>query len=124
MCGQRIRSLRLEFGGDQAQHFDKVSAGAAAGVEHDDVGVGEAIRQAEFALQHGIHPRHLVAHDFFRGVPHAQLFAQCWVECLQEGFVKVLHRMFGLEFCEECGSIHAVERVGGPVEHFHQMESL
>ena len=79
----------LELGGSQGraallvqglpnppQHLDQIGTGSAAGIEHQHRRIGQTVGQAEFLAQHGVHPRHLIADDFRRRVPDAQLLAQ------------------------------------------------
>jgi len=118
--GEGAAALAFQTPGDGVEDFQQVGAGAATGVQHHHAGVGQAIGDAQFLAQGLVHPRDLVAHDFARGVPDAELLAQFRVERFQEGFVEVLHRVFHLEAGEEGGGIHPAEGVAGPVQHFGQ----
>ena len=42
---------------------------SATGVQYDDVGFSQPVRQAEFLAQHHVHAGHLILDDFGRGVP-------------------------------------------------------
>ena len=102
--------------GDLVQHLDEVGAGAAAGVEHDDARVGEAVGDVQLLAQHRVDARDHVLHDLRRRVPDAELLAQLGVERLEERLVEVLDGVALLEGCEEGGAVDAVERLRGPVE--------
>ena len=113
-----------QVGGDAAQHFRQIGAGAAARVQHIDVLGREAIGDAKIVLQRPIHPRHHVAHHLRWRVPHAQLLAQRRVERLQEWLVEVRHRLALVEAGEEGRLIHALKGRGGPVQHFHEAQGV
>ncbi len=68
----------------------QVGPGAAAGVQHIDPGVGQAVGDAQFLPQDGVHPGHHVLHDLRRGVPDAQVLAEFGVVGFQEGLIEIL----------------------------------
>ena len=104
------------------QHLDEIRAGAAAGVEDEDARVGETVGDVQFLAQHGVHAGDHVFDNLRRGVPDAQFLAQRGIERLEERLVEILHGVGLDELREEGPAVHAVERGGGPVEHFHQAE--
>jgi hypothetical protein len=107
---------------DEPQGFDDVSSGAAAGIEHDDAGIGEAIREVEIFPQGGIDAADHVADDLRRGVPDAEVLAQLGIELGEEGLVEVLDGLAHVVTGEEAGAVHAGEALLGPVEDFLQIE--
>ena len=107
---------------DAAEDGAEVGAGAAAGVEDDDVGICEAVGDAEFGAEDGIDAFDLVVDDFGGGVPDAKFLAEVGVEFGEEGFVEVLDGVGFLEAVEEKAGIDAVEGGAGPVEDFGEVE--
>ena len=85
-CPRSVCAMRLE-------HFDQVSPGAAARVEHIHVRVRQAVRDVQFLAQHAIHPLDHVLHDLRRRVPDAKLLAKLRVERFQERLVEILNRV-------------------------------
>lgn len=67
-------------GVDEAEGFHKVCAGAAAGIEHDDAGIGEAIGEVEVFPEGLVGAGDHVFHDLRRGVPDAKGFPQGGIE--------------------------------------------
>jgi len=90
------------------QHFNQVRTGAAAGIEHDHVGIGEAIGQIQFGAKDMVDAGNLVLDDFRRGVPDAELFAETGIVGFEEWFVEILDGMFVFESAEKRGAINAV----------------
>ena len=123
-AGEGTEALSFEVGGDAAQHFRQIRAGAAARIEHVDVLRGETVRDAKIVLQRLVHAGDHVADHFRRRVPDTELLAQVGVEGFEEGFVEVGHRLAFLETGEEGGPVHPVERRRGPVQHFDEAERL
>ena len=119
---QRFARLLFIPLADEPQGLDEIGAGAAAGIEDDDVLAGEAIGEAEVFLQGAVHAGDHVFHDLGRGVPDAELLAQLGVELGEEGLVEVLDGFAEGEALEEGGALDAGERGLGPVEHFLQPE--
>ena len=111
-----------EAGVDEAEGFHQIGPGAAAGIEDDDGGIGEAIGQVEIFPQGGIDAADHVADDFRRGVPDAEVFAQLGIELGEEGFVEILDGIAHVVSGEEAGAVHAGEAFLGPVEDFLQVE--
>ena len=105
---------------DPAEHLDEVGAGAAAGVEDEHAGVGQAVGNVEFLAQDGVHAGDLVLDDFGRGVPDAELLAEFGVEGFEERFVEILHGVGFEELLEEGRAVHAVQGSGGPVEELRR----
>ncbi len=121
-AGQAAQTLLVQSRLDVAQHFGQIRAGAATGIENEDLRIGQPVGDVEFLAQHRIHPRHHVAHDFRWRVPHPQLLAQFRVEGLQERLVEILHRAGGGELAEERRSIHPVQHAVDPVQHLGQAQ--
>jgi hypothetical protein len=86
--GEPVFAALFECPMNAVENFNQIRAGAAAGIEHVDVLVGKAKRQAQFLAQHGIDALHHVLHNLGRRVPDAKLLAQFGVKGLQEGLVK------------------------------------
>ena len=70
---------------DHAQGFDQKRAGAAAGIEDDDILAREAVGEAEVFLQGAVHAGDHVFHDLRRGVPDAELLAQSGSNSARKG---------------------------------------
>jgi hypothetical protein len=111
-----------EAGVDEAEGFHQISSGAAAGIEHDDGGIGEAIGEVEIFPQGGIDAADHVADDLRRGVPDAEVLAQLGIELGEEGLVEVLDGIAHVVTGEEGGAVHAGEAFLGPIEDFLQIE--
>ena len=122
--GQRPEALAFEIGGDAAQHLRQIGPGAGARVEHVDVLRRQPFGDAEVVLKRLVHPGDHVADDLRRRVPDAELLAEVRVEGLEEGFVEIGHRLALGEAGEEGGTVHPVERGGGPVQHLDEAERL
>ncbi len=120
---QGVAAFGLERLGDALQHFQQIRARAAARVQDDDVGVGEAVVEPQFLSQDRIDAGHLVLDDLRRGVPDAEFLPQVGVEGLQERLVEVLDGVLVLEPLEEFGAVHAVQGGGGPVQDLHEAET-
>jgi len=121
-AGQTTQTLLVQSRLDVAQHFGQIRAGAATGIENEHLRIGQPVGDVEFLAQHRIHPRHHVAHDFRRRVPHPQLLAQFGIEGLQERFVKILHRARSGELTEERRPIYPVQHAVDPVQHLGQAQ--
>ena len=122
--GEGAEALAFKAGGDAAQHFGQIGAGAATRVEHIDVWRGETLPHAEVVLQRLVDPCNHVADNFGGRVPDAELLAQLGIEGFEERLVEIRHRLTLLETGEKGGSVHAVERRGGPVQHLDEAERL
>ena len=94
---QRVAALVAQGSGDAVQHLDQVRARAATRVQHDYVGVGQAVGQIQLVAQDLIHAGDLVLDDLRRGVPDAEGLAQLGVVGFQERFIKVLNRVLVLK---------------------------
>ena len=121
---QGAQAGALQVGGDAAQHFGQIRAGAAARVQHVNVVRRQPGRDAQVLLQRQIDPRHHVAHHLGRRVPHAQLLAQIRVEGFQEGFVEVGHRLAFVKAGEEGAAVHPLKGRRRPIQHLHQAQRL
>src|SRR5450755_4889110 len=64
-----------------------------------------------------------VAHDFFRGVPDAEVLAQLGIEGFEEGLVKVGDGFFFAKDFEE-GGLQAVEGFSGEIENFLKLDGI
>ena len=122
--GQGRAALLVQGLLNPPQYLDQIGPGSAAGIEHQHRRIGQAIGQAQFLAQHGVHPRHLIADDFRRRVPDPQLLAQRRVVSLQERFVEILDGVFFLEAPEKLLPHHPIERAPGPVQHLVEMQRL
>ncbi len=69
--GECIVAFGCERGGDGFEDFYEVCAGAAAGIEDIDVGIGEAVLEVEFFAQDGVGARDHIFDNFDRRIPHA-----------------------------------------------------
>ena len=58
-----------------AQYLNEIRASTAAGIEHVDARVGEAVGDAEFVAQDRVDARNHVLDDFRRGIPHTECLA-------------------------------------------------
>ena len=106
---------------DAIENFDEIRAGAAAGIEHVDIFVGETVGKIEFFAEDGVHASDHIFDNFRRGVPDAEILAEFRVEGLEERFVKILDSVGLLEFCEKGGTVDAVENARSPVEDFSKI---
>ena len=79
---------------------------------------------AEVVLERLVHARDHVPHHLGRCVPHAELLSQRGIELFEERLVEVLHGLALVEPLEERLPVHAVERVGGPVQHLDEAQRL
>ena len=121
---QGAQAGALQVGGDAAQHFGQIRAGAAARVQHVNVVRRQPGGNAQVLLQRQIDPRHHVAHHLGRRVPHPQLLAQVRVEGFQEGFVEVGHRLAFVKAGEEGVAVHPFKGRRRPIQHLHQAQRL
>jgi hypothetical protein len=64
-----------------------------------------------------------VADDFAGSVPDAKLLAELGVEGFEERLVEVVDGIFLVEGSEEA-RLHAVEGVGGVVEHLNDLDRI
>src|SRR5665648_660439 len=123
MGEKRVVAALAQRARDPVQHLDDVGAGAAAGIEHNDARIGEAIGDAELRAQHLVNALDHVGDDLGRRVPDAERLAQLRVERLEEGLVEVLDRVRLLEGAEERSAINAIEGFRGPVEDLVELQS-
>jgi hypothetical protein len=91
--GVDAAALLCRGGGDLVEDLDQVGARAAAGVEHHDARVGQAVGDVRLLAQHGVDAGDHVLHDLGRRVPDPELLAQLGVERLEERLVEVLRRV-------------------------------
>ncbi len=124
VAAEGVSALGLPGGGDAPQHFHQVRTGAAAGIQHVDPLVGQAVGQAQFLAQYGVDAGDHVLHNLWWGVPDAQLLAQLRREGLQKRLVKILDGLPSLKTAKKFGSIHPIEGIAGPVEHLDQVQPL
>ena len=82
-------AFAFQFRCDAPGDLKEVRAGAAAGIKNDDIGIGEAARPAEFGFEKVVNTLDLVADDFRRRVPDAQIFPQLRVEGFEERLVEI-----------------------------------
>ena len=122
--GEPVFAALFECPMNAVEHFHQIGARAAAGIEHVDVLVGKAKRQAQLLAQYGIDALHHVLHNLGRRVPDTELLAQFGVKGLQERLVKVLHGVAFLEVAEEGGAVHAIEHGACPIEHLGKLEGV
>ena len=62
-----------------------------------DARIGQAVGDAEFLAQHGVHAGDHVLHDLGRRVPDAELLAQLGIERFEERLVEILDGVASLE---------------------------
>jgi hypothetical protein len=67
-------AFALQFSGNAPRNLEKIGSGAAAGVENDDIGIGEAARPTKLRSQQVIYPLDLIADNFRRRVPDTEVF--------------------------------------------------
>ena len=120
--GRVAQALFVQPRLDVPQHFGQIRAGPATGIEHEYIRIGQSVGDIQFLAQHRVHPRHHVADDFRRRVPHAQLLAQFRVEGVQERFVEILHRAAGRELAEERRAIHSVQHPVDSIQYLGQAQ--
>lgn len=77
-------------------------------VNPDQGRVAASIGKVQFLTQNRIHAFHLIADNFFRRVPDPEFLAQLRIERMQEGFIKILHRVAFVEGLEKNRAIHAI----------------
>jgi hypothetical protein len=111
-----VTAVRAQSCSDLTQYFGDVRPGAAARIEDVDVRVRQAIGNAEFIAEDGVHACHHVFHDFGRRVPHTKLLSKVRIELTEEGFIEVADRVFLFESNEELVAVDAVQEVRRPVE--------
>ena len=119
---ERAQSATLQVLCDAAQHLADVRAGAAAWIEHVDVLSRQPVLYAEVVPERHVHASNHVAHHLGRRVPDSELSAQRRVERLQERLVEVLHRLSLVEPLDERLAVHAIQRVGSPVQHLDEVQ--
>ena len=68
---------------------ERADYSGAARVEHDDIRIGKAARPVEIGFQDVVDAADLIAHDFRRRVPYAQLFAKLRIEGFKERLIEI-----------------------------------
>ncbi len=63
----------LQLGRDTSGDLQEVSARATAGIENDNLGIGQPARASKLCLQQVVNALDLIADDFGRRVPDTQI---------------------------------------------------
>src|SRR6266851_9231169 len=119
-ANERILATRAQRPLNAAKHFDYKRACPATWIKYEDVGIGEAIHEAEFGSKHRVHALDHVVDDFRRRVPDTQALAELGIERLQKGFIEMLYGGTRVEDRKESIAIDPIEGTRGVIENFRQ----